>query len=149
MAITIKLIPDTPYTETIVDVTSAEILSLGTSAKELLPNPGAGKYYILDMVILEYTFGTTAYALNTNSPIALLWNDTGDELARVSRFFTESTQNAQVVIQIFNVDLASTNEVTKTPSSALILRTSNGFDPTLGNGTLRVKIYHKTITFGA
>jgi len=34
-------------------------------------------------------------------------------------------------------------------NSGLYLSTDTSENPTTGNGTLRVKIYHKTITFGA
>jgi hypothetical protein len=38
------------YTETIVNISSAQILAMGTTPIELLPAPGVGKYYEFDII---------------------------------------------------------------------------------------------------
>ena len=53
------------FTEKIINITSAQILTLGTPI-ELLPAPGAGKYYVIDRIQMEYSFRTAAYVFPTS-----------------------------------------------------------------------------------
>jgi hypothetical protein len=133
------------YTETIVNISSAQILAMGTSPIELLPAAGAGKYYDIDKVVIEYTHVSTAYTSN----YIMLINDGGNPLSYSqfsnSNSFVELTLNQTFVDVVEGVGLSQMN----TLNQALVLTTYDGVSPTLGDGTMRVKIYHKTITFGA
>jgi uncharacterized protein YegL len=133
------------YTETIVNISSAQILAMGTTPIELLPAAGAGKYYDIDKVVIEYTHVSTAYTSN----YIMLINDGGNPLSYSqfsnSNSFVELTLNQTFVDVVEGVGLSQMN----TLNQALVLTTYDGVSPTLGDGTMRVKIYHKTITFGA
>lgn len=153
------------YTETIVSIPSAAngavtysdgrpnatggILGIGTSPIELLPAPGSGKYYDIDKIVLEYTKGTTPYSQLTPN---ILWIDpffTGIDnlLNNIATFLTLIFRPGA------SYTLPTTSDVVVNEylpiNKAINLSTWSSADPTLGDGTLRVKIYHKTITFGA
>lgn len=134
--------PSTGYTETIVNISSAQILAMGTTPIELLPAAGANSYYDIDKVILEYTHVTTAYDDSLISYV-ILRNGSQYTSSVNSGFISNASNKGQRLSFIgLEVDYISLN-------SNLTLGTDNDLNPTLGNGTIRVKIYHKTITFGA
>jgi hypothetical protein len=138
------------YTETIVDISSAQILAMGDTPVELLAAPTAGTYYEY-YGFLEYSHNTTAYTFNDQIVIgnsstyggcychsSLITNSAN----RVFQF--DSTPEGQEPQGV------SLNVAYPIPTGeAVKIFTYNGNNPTLGDGTLRVKIYHKTITFGA
>lgn len=136
------------YTETIVNISSAQILNMGTTPIELLPAPGVGKYYDIDKIVLEYTHVTTAYTLadvylytsvaNMPNIVNYLIKHSYDVWMKLTVSTNTLEPNETVVYNAVDV----TNQ-------SVTLTTWNGTDPTDGDGTLRVKIYHKTITFGA
>ncbi len=138
------------YTETIVNISSAQILAMGDTPIELLAAPTAGTYYEY-YGFLEYSHNTTAYTFNDQIVIgnsstyggcychsSLITNSAN----RVFQF--DSTPEGQEPQGV------SLNVAYPIPTGeAVKIFTYNGNNPTLGDGTLRVKIYHKTITFGA
>lgn len=133
------------YTETIVNISSEQILSIGDTPIELLPAPGEGKYYDIKQILLEYSAGTTTYTFEisdllrvlgygvleatfiSDAPFDMVFNPNGSEIS------PNNTASGQFSFINFPVNLTVLSEV----------------NPTGGNGTLRAKIYHKTITFGA
>ena len=138
----------TGYTETIVNISSAQILAMGSSPIELLPAAGAGKYYDIEKIILEYTHVTTGY---TGSYFII--KDSDGYLNHGLYNFTQESANTVVVIN----DIIEYWSIGASPTdfhrgyfilNKSLLLTHNATDPTGGDGTLRVKIYHKTITFG-
>lgn len=143
------------YTETIVNISSAEISAMGYFPVELLPAPGVNTYYDFDKIILEYTHGTVWYALD--DPYLYILSGT-TEFHIPSIFIKQSkngiTDNQAIVAKettigyIDSIENITYNQIV-TLNGELTITTWNGTDPALGNGTLRVKIYHKTITFGA
>jgi hypothetical protein len=60
---------------------------------------------------------------------------------RISKF--------EIAPQIINTTDSTAAYLSFEANRSIIITTYNGDDPLLGDGTLRVKIYHKTITFGA
>lgn len=138
------------YTETIVNISSSEILSMGDTPIELLPAAGAGKYYEY-YGLVEFDYGTTYYLLNDRIGI-------GCSQDYSATFFSEqiitSTEN---VAKKFSMGAPSESASTATALKSYPVRmnrpvemfTYDATNPTNGDGTLRVKIYHKTITFGA
>jgi hypothetical protein len=53
------------FITTAITLTTSQILTLGAGI-ELLPTPGSNKYYIIDKIILEYSFATTPYVFPTS-----------------------------------------------------------------------------------
>jgi hypothetical protein len=149
------------YTETIVNITPTEttysdgrplfnsgILSMGTTPIELLPVIDDNlRYYEVDKVIIEFTNGSVEYSFAN-----LLELDYSSNWY-VSIEPTLITSNEKKIYIIKDLNRHQSFEFIQTyPSSisyqGLWLGTQSG-NPTGGDGTLRVKIYHKTITFGA
>jgi hypothetical protein len=138
------------YTEVVKELTSTQILTLGTPI-ELLQAPGAGKYYIIDRVQLEYTFNTTAYVFPTSPTFYL----DGCFDAYIQKKLLEDTQNTVCVLRANlrntitvgagsgSVQVLTNRDVL---NSNLIIGTPNGDNPTNGDGTLKIKIYYKIET---
>lgn len=134
------------YTETIVNISSAQILSMGSSPVQLLPAAGAGNYYDW-YVELEFTANSTPYTYS-ESYISVLGNN--------SVFFSECLTGGADAQYILKPSLELNDSVEGINytlglalNQALLLKGYNSTNPTLGDGTMRVKVYHKTITFGA
>lgn len=144
-----------PYpapTITVVDITSAQILAMGTSPIELLPAPGVGKYYDVEKVVLEYTHVTTAYA-NIAGTDDFAFEYGGDSTMFPSWILAQ-TENSFGVISLTQGYQADVNTSYNTGqvltlNTALRLKTSAATDPTLGDGTLRAIITYTVRTFGA
>jgi hypothetical protein len=130
------------YTETIVNISSAQILAMGTNPIVLLAPSGANTYYDIEKVIFEYTHVTTSY---DDGLIGFLTFRQGDVLlCKLSSNVIYLTGNKGQRIYFGNNELESLSL-----NENFVLSTDTTENPTLGDGTLRVKIYHKTITFGA
>jgi hypothetical protein len=133
------------YTETIVDVPSEQILAMGTTPIVLLPAAGANAYYDIEKIIFEYSFIATPYALV--GKIMVLGMNTTYAIIKDS-LITEPT-NMQAVMSTPIIDPSVSPYFADPLNVFITLTIDNGNNPTDGDGTLRVKIYHKTITFGA
>jgi hypothetical protein len=119
----------------VVDVSSAEILTMGTTPVELLPSPGAGKYYEIESILTKYTHVTTAY--DFLSALSFLFG--GNAIAFIEQ-----------MINIASNSVKKSLETTLTASllnSSFYLSTQDSSDPILGDGTLQVIIKYKVNTF--
>lgn len=139
LAITWQILYNTDGVKTeIVEISSAEILTIGTTPITLLPAPGAGKYYDIESIIEEFTFGTIQYSLAgdtleiTNG--GFIWQNTSVILAEENV--------AAILVRTDNKDIVKMNQ-------AVFISTTGGDDPTLGDGTLRIILKYKLKTFGA
>lgn len=139
------------YTTAIVNISSAQILTMGTTPIELLPAPGANMHYDIDKIILEYTHVTTGYTFTGNPYLA----DSGGYWTLNLYDFTNEGANTIVrlnglkdywAVGVTVNDFKVGYEITNT---SLRLTTDNSADPTLGDGTLRAIIKYKVRTFGA
>lgn len=120
-----------------VTITSAQMLSIGSTPIEILPAPGASKYYDFK-VYFEYIFNTTPYTVT--GQLQLIDNTT----KRVSNLFDI---NGQLTDRVLVSDINTQNQFLSINSN-LKLTTSNGSDPTLGDGTLKIKIFYNIVDFG-
>lgn len=138
------------YTE--VSVSSAQIKAMGTTPVELLAAPASNKYYDIDKVALEYTHVTTNYTMGTTTSLIIGTTDNGYYGAWVS---TLLLNNGASSFMVTDYPTANPNavpatvevEIIGTPQ-AVYLSTDDSADPTLGDGTLLVKIWYKVRTFG-
>lgn len=136
------------YTE--VDLTSTELYALNSSPTTLKATLGADEYYEPDCITLEFEYGTATYSLADNIVIQM----GGKNIAEIpSSFITGSgaTPKKVVIIKDFvsQVDTPSGvafHEPLNIASSAIVI-TSNS-DATTGDGTVKVKMWTITRTFG-
>lgn len=140
-------------TTTVVNISSAQILAMGSTPIELLPAPGAGKYYEFSG-FCELQYGTTPYTFAND---ALMFGGSDSYAGTlVDNQFLSQTSNKYVKFgntDSFRVGITGmTNNVVSSFGSmneSIILTSYNGADPTDGDGTLRVIITYTTRTFGA
>jgi hypothetical protein len=133
------------YAETIVNISSAQILTMGTSPIELLPAAGIGKYYDIDKIIIEFSKGSIPYVFENLDSLRFLGYGVFDADILTSSPFDFSFNPNGKGISPNNIAIGQVMLV----NFPITLSVVSGMNPTDGNGTLRVKIYHKTITFGA
>jgi hypothetical protein len=138
----VNAIPESPTTA-IVNISSAQILAMGTTPVELLPAPGVGKYYDIEKVILEYNYNSVGYS-NAPQPMPSM----GNFYQEISVSFLSSASNDVVIINDFGRDPQGIYE-RYIINQKLELGDYNGANPTLGDGTLRVIITYTVRTFGA
>lgn len=122
-----------------VNVTSAEILTVGATPKELLPALGASKYYDW-YAYVEYNFGTIAYSMASGFSM---------QQGTVNKIpFGTLGINTQNAVAIVRPIPGSNTGFGFLPNQPLLLGTLTNADPTNGDGTLRIKLYYKIKTFG-
>ena len=117
-----------------VTVSSAQTLTLFSSPVEILPAPGANKYYDFK-VYFEYTYNSSPYTSNT----IFLADNTNKRVTK--EFYIEGSDN---VILVSSMDAQSN---LSTVNSNLSLETTVS-DPTVGDGSLKIKIYYNIVDFG-
>ena len=135
---------------TVVNISSAQILNSQATPIDLLPVPGAGKYYDIERIILEYTHGTTGYTLSGG----FLIKDDGGYFNKELYNFTGEGANTVVLLTNWQDAWATGASATAWQYGYQLLNsgyqfTTTGGTPTLGDGTLRVIITYTTRTFGA
>jgi hypothetical protein len=117
-----------------VTITSGETLTLFSLPVEILPAPGANKYYDFK-VYFEYTYNSSPYTSN----LIVLVDNTNKRVTK--EFYIEGSDN---VILVSNMDTQSNLSAV---NSNLSLATTVS-DPTGGDGSLKIKIYYNIVDFG-
>lgn len=116
-----------------VELTSAEILALYTTPKELVEAPGAGKVLEFLSAVLFLDYGTATYA--TYGDLTVNLHTTGTALSDTvaAADLVQQTADAYRVMQVLSADVAlKANE-------ALELRCGTG-NPVTGDSTIKVLI---------
>lgn len=140
------------FTTLVVPITSAKIKTMGTSTITLLPAPGANKYYVVNRVTLEYTFGSLAYIF----PTSLAFYLDGCFDSYIDKTLLTSTTNSVATISgnlrnTYQVGSGSGSVLVKTNkdvlNASLSMGTQNSDNPTTGDGTMNVIIEYKIVTF--
>ena len=135
-----------------VNITSAQILTLGSTPVSILSTPGANKYYEY-YGEAEYTHVSTAYTL-ANDLLGVLGENTysgglihpgliNSARNQVSQFTSSGPVDGTTSGDEYYGSFA------KQPNEGVVLATLNGTEPTLGDGTILVKIWYKVRTFGS
>ena len=117
-----------------VAISSAELLAINTTPKAILPAAPTNSYYKYE-AILEYNYNTTAYTVSSGGELYL---DQGDP----DYYFPNLMINKS-----FDTLAKGTHYGYAEKETALTL-TSNS-NPTLGDGTLLLKIWYSIETFGS
>ena len=135
-----------------VDISKEQILAMASEI-EILPALPANSYYTFSNVIIEYTAGATPYTFT--SDWLYLWSAQVDEFPLVASSMLASANNQAVELgnsggAILQVALSWTEAQARDMTSIDSLRLSsfNGSNPTLGDGTMKVKLWYTVRTFG-
>lgn len=114
-----------------INVSSAELLTIFSSPVTILPSPGAGKYYDFK-IYAEYNYETAAYDL---SNVRLVDNN----ILQISPTIPINQTSDRVVVYygLFNTSIVN--------SSIRLYGSSN---PTVGDGTVKIKIWYNIVNFG-
>ncbi len=122
----------------VINISSAELLSLNGTPKELVAAPGANKIIALHRIIIKYTYSTAAYA--TNTTLETIYAGTSASPASAAGVIGQSVD----VVSIGAIStVTSTSDLT---NKALQLRVSTG-NPTAGSGTLKVIVDYSIADF--
>lgn len=127
-------------TET-VNVSSEQLLSAFSSPITLLAAPAAGTYYEIDKLVFEFTPGSTPYdgpfLMSTSGCFRCVFEETFLQMVTqsvlVASYSSGGLVDDEPICQFFPI------------TSGLTLSTSS--DPTAGNGTLRIRMTYKIVTF--
>lgn len=149
-----EAITDIGYTAPLyaeVDINAAEILTLGTVGVTLLPAPsGANEYYSINNWSIEYTHVTTAYTTPARQAVCI-----GNSLITSidSSILLGSGQDC--VVSGYGLSGGKSDSATlymmliaDVLQQGVYLFTQDFADPTLGDGTMKVKIWYYIRTFG-
>lgn len=145
------------YTETVVNISSAQILAADATELTLLPSRSGLEYDEVDKIVVEYTHNNTAYSISSSGFIKIFRTLDSGSNGPIKWIYGSmlSTAESSVVVpetstvtQTIGFPQQTNNRLTlSVMQSALVLRLTHA--ATLGDGTLRLKIYHKTNTFGS
>lgn len=135
-----------------VTLTSSQILTLG-SPIEILPEPGINNYYLIERIILEYTFNTIPYDFPTSQSFYF----DGCFESYIDKTLLTSSANTVCVISgnlknTYEIGSGSGSTYVKTNknilNSNLFIGTQDNDNPINGDGTIKIKIIYKIETFG-
>ncbi len=130
--------------ESEVEVSSAELLALATTAKELVPVPGTNKVLEFVAVTIKHIAGT-AYAEPSAPDEMVVQYSGGQDVCSeidVTGFLTVTTDE----IRTARSNLASTVDLEALKNTSLVLFNSGG-NWTTGTGTLNVRIQYRIHDF--
>jgi len=136
-----------------VFVASGKVLTLGSTPVSILSAPGANKYYEYYGEV-EYTHVSTAYTF-ANDLLGVLGENTySGGLIHPGLIASAQNQVSQFTSS-GPVDGTTSGgfdfygSFAKQPNEGVVLATLNATEPTLGDGTILVKIWYKVRTFGS
>ena len=129
---------DSLYIDT--ELTSAQILNLHITPVTTLPEAGNGDLYIVDKVFLKYSFGTTAYSQSAGNSIFLTQSYYNNGVRGVDASnplgFTTISDTTYVAIGRYS---------NSPPIGGDDIKIATNNPITLGDGTVKVRIYYKVI----
>ena len=138
------------WTEVIINISSAQILSMGSSPIQLLPNAGLNKYYIFEG-ILEFIVNGTQYSIPDSTSAIRIYYD--QSFNGAGCYFNKAflLSKGSSVIPFNSIPNVGTNNAQNGIdfNSSIFLSTNNSENPTNGNGTIRIILKYKIKTFGA
>lgn len=140
------------YTETIVEVSASQLFNSTTSSVVLLPSVNNDQYIEYQKIVFEYEAGDEGFDFDGENWIIKI-SSSGGVLFLLSANCVCTTENKYAVwYPSINTFIDGQNYFVLRELSLfdkLFLYSTTDGNLTQGNGTLRVKIYHKTVTFGA
>ena len=138
------------WTEVVINVSSAQILSMGSSPIQLLPNAGLNKYYIFEGV-LEFIGSKPSYSMPDSTSAIRIYYD--QSFNGAGCYFNKAflISKDKSVIPFTSIPNVGTNNAQNGIglNSSIFLSTNDGGNPTTGTGTIRIVLRYKVKTFGA
>jgi hypothetical protein len=135
---------------TTINISSAQILNMGSNPVELLPAPDTNKYYDIEKIIIEASQVTTAYVYGAELPCIYIG---GVALNLDQQKLNCSNPKAVQIVRDMNLTQLGAADYYKMGvidlENPVTLSTYNGTNPTNGDGTFRVKITYSILTFGS
>ena len=141
-----RIVKDKPDIEVLIS--SEQLLDLGNTPIELLPNIAANKYYDIEKIIFEYIYNSVAY--NFNDAFVIYGVNAYSYLDGTAITSSENTATSVGNYGAENLTFGDLLNVTARQElgKKVMLGVYNNTDPTLGDGSLLVKIWYKVRTFG-
>jgi hypothetical protein len=143
-------------------ITSSEILSLGddeiepgvwiNTEIELLSDPGIGKYYDIEQVVVEYKFNGVVYSGITDPGWTRLVLKTSDNrpLITILPSFITAAGDSYISFKGSGTNFHPSDSYypTQIPINSAFRLSSSYDKPTGGNGEILVKMWYRLINFG-
>lgn len=129
-----------------VIVSSGEIKALATTAKELVPAPGADRILEFISAVIKYNYGATAYT-ESGDDMVIEYSGGQDVTASIdSTNFIDQTNDEIRVIPHNLTAMAITVDLEALKNTSLQLFIPND-NPTLGDGTLSIRTTYRIHDF--
>lgn len=125
--------------EAVVTISSAEILALNATPKTLIAAPGAGKFIQIIHGYIYLIAGATPYS---DEMIEVEYASGEDIEAYIAGFLSE----AVATIKNISHSAPSIFALSQVENQAVRLKATDA-DPTTGNGTLKVSLLYRIVTF--
>jgi len=124
------------------------ILGMGTVPIVLLAAPGAGMYNDVSKIIIEKTKNTTEYTFAVNDFPIINWLNSFHSLRTLTAFGDGISIITPSASETVNDGSSNYPAFDFSPLNKDITLTTWSSDPTLGDGTLKAKIWYTVRTFG-
>lgn len=131
-----------------VEITSAELLALYTTPKELVAAPGAGKVLEFVSLMLAYDYGTTEYTIGSAGNFQVKLTDKSGQSvseARAATGFIDQTADIIWLAPSINAASGGSGGGSANVPLVLYLATAN---PTSGDGVLHAKVVYRVLETG-
>lgn len=130
-----------------VEVTSAEMLALRASAKELIPAPGSNKVLEFVGVTIKYLAGGTGYT-ESNADLVVQYSGGQDVCTEIDATnFIDQTDDEIRMAKFSETALATTVDLEALKNTSLVLFNNGAAEWTDGTGKLDVRIQYRVHDF--
>ena len=120
-----------------VTIPTADVLTLYTTAYELIPAPGAGNCILVEGVYATIDYASATYSAGSNTLDVRYTNSSGDLVAQLTNAFLTSSADgrAQADMQAETVPVVNAAVVAHVPSA----------NPTTGDSDIKVRVYYRIV----
>jgi hypothetical protein len=127
-----------------VEISSAEVLTLRASAKELIPAPGANQVLQFISVVIKYIADDTGYAETTADDNLVVQYSGGQDVCTAIDMtgFIDQTNDEIRLAFASETALATTVDLYALRNTSLVLFNNGGAEWTTGDGKLDVRIIY-------